>query len=46
VSIAAGSPALAVLDGYGLDSAYVAGASMGGMMAQWLGVPRRRGSGP
>jgi pimeloyl-ACP methyl ester carboxylesterase len=29
---------LAVLDGYELDSAHVAGASMGGMMAQWLGV--------
>jgi pimeloyl-ACP methyl ester carboxylesterase len=29
---------LAVLDGYELDSAHVAGASLGGMLAQWLGV--------
>jgi pimeloyl-ACP methyl ester carboxylesterase len=29
---------LAVLDGYGLDSAHVAGTSLGGMLAQWLAV--------
>jgi pimeloyl-ACP methyl ester carboxylesterase len=29
---------LAVLDGYGLDSAHVAGASLGGVLAQWLAV--------
>lgn len=29
---------LAVLDGYDLDSAHVAGGSLGGMLVQWLGV--------
>jgi pimeloyl-ACP methyl ester carboxylesterase len=29
---------LAVLDGYGLTSAHVAGASLGGIIAQWLAV--------
>ncbi|MEU4625327.1 alpha/beta hydrolase [Actinoplanes sp. NPDC023801] len=29
---------LAVLDGYGLAAAHVAGASLGGVIAQWLGV--------
>ncbi|MEV4622185.1 alpha/beta fold hydrolase [Asanoa sp. NPDC049573] len=29
---------LAVLDGYGLPAAHVAGASMGGMLGQWLAV--------
>ncbi|NJP95638.1 alpha/beta fold hydrolase [Nonomuraea sp. FMUSA5-5] len=34
---------LAVLDGYDLDSAHVAGTSLGGILAQWLAVhaPRR-----
>ncbi len=31
---------VAVLDGYGLDRAHVAGASLGGILAQWLGVHR------
>ncbi|MGK5685455.1 alpha/beta fold hydrolase [Actinoplanes sp. URMC 104] len=30
--------ALAVLDAYGLASAHIAGGSMGGLIAQWLGV--------
>jgi pimeloyl-ACP methyl ester carboxylesterase len=29
---------LAVIDGFDLDSAHVAGASLGGMIVQWLGV--------
>jgi len=29
---------LAVLDGYGLGSAHIAGTSLGGVIAQWLGV--------
>ncbi|GAA2484151.1 alpha/beta fold hydrolase [Winogradskya humida] len=29
---------LAVLDGYGLDAAHLAGGSMGGVIAQWLAV--------
>lgn len=29
---------LAVLDGYGLESAHVSGASLGGMLAQWMAV--------
>src|ERR1700761_6491430 len=29
---------LAVLDGYAVDSAHVAGASLGGVLAQWLAV--------
>jgi pimeloyl-ACP methyl ester carboxylesterase len=29
---------LAVLDGYGLEAAHVAGASLGGILAQWLAV--------
>jgi len=32
---------LAVLDGHGLASAHVAGTSLGGMIAQWLGVHAR-----
>jgi pimeloyl-ACP methyl ester carboxylesterase len=33
-----GRDCLAVLDGYGLQSAHVAGTSLGGMIAQWLGM--------
>jgi pimeloyl-ACP methyl ester carboxylesterase len=32
--------ALAVLDGHGVDSAHVVGASMGGIIGQWLAVHR------
>ncbi|MCY1145538.1 alpha/beta fold hydrolase [Actinoplanes sp. Pm04-4] len=30
--------AVAVLDAYGVESAHIVGGSMGGMLAQWLGV--------
>ncbi|MCO8270492.1 alpha/beta fold hydrolase [Actinoplanes sp. TRM 88003] len=33
-----GHDAVAVLDAYGLDSAHIVGGSMGGMIAQWLGL--------